>query len=503
MTVATGELALRAGPRPRSAAEKRGADSFYADPVAEEGRARVCRGTACLLSGGRQPERGEQPVYCLGYCDRAPALLDAQGRACAPGGAALEPAPPPRCAAPEPIVSRRLAGAGAAALGAARAYRALERALEAPPGAVLDALERSGERGRGGAGFPTARKWRACAEAPGPERVVIANGDEGDPGSFIDRLLLERDPHGVIEGMALCAFAVGARHGIVYVRSEYPRALASMRAAVEAATRAGVIGPSLPGRERGFEVSVVRGRGSYVCGEETAMLEALEGRRGEVRVRPPYPAERGLFGLPTVVNNVETLVNAPWIVEQGAERYAALGTSASSGTKVLCLARGFAQPGAVEVEFGISLREVVERLGGGGAGGRRIEALLVGGPMGSLVLPAEWDVPVCYGAMGERGIQLGHGGLVPLLEGGDLRALLLHWLEFAAFESCGRCAPCALGTRRALESARVGGARGELERLLRVMQSGSLCAFGQLTPAPIRRLLEVFGERALAAASAP
>jgi NADH:ubiquinone oxidoreductase subunit F (NADH-binding) len=450
-------------------------------------------------------------VYCLGYCDRSPAVLLPDGRvaagesAWALARAGTPPSSPPgppsiRCRSREAIVTQRIARGDFSELGRARSagvYEALAGALGRPREEILATVERSGERGRGGAGFPTGTKWRRCAEAPGEEKVVIANGDEGDPGSFIDRVLLEQDPHSVLEGLALCAVAVGAREGIVYVRSEYPEARERVERAVREARAAGILGPSLLGSSLSLEVRVVSGMGSYVCGEETAMLNALEGRRGEVRPRPPYPAAEGLRRRPTVVNNVETLVNVPWIVARGADAYGALGTPESRGTKALCLSRGFARPGIVEVEFGIALRDVVEEEAGGGAGGRKLEAVLLGGPMGSVVLPREWDVPVCYGAMADRGIVLGHGGLVAVEEGVDPARLVEHWLEFMAEESCGKCVPCRLGSRRALELARgdLAAARERLDGLLDVVASTSLCAFGQLMPGPVRTLLRGFGDR--------
>jgi NADH:ubiquinone oxidoreductase subunit F (NADH-binding) len=227
------------------------------------------------------------------------------------------------------------------------------------------------------------------------------------------------------------------------------------------------------------------------------MLNAIEGFRGEVRIRPPYPAVEGLYGKPTVVNNVETLANIPPIIEHGPEAYAALGTEKSKGTKVICFNHGFARPGLLEVEFGITLREMIEEAGGG-AGGRRLEAVVLGGPMGSLLVPEEWDVPVCYGTMGERGIQLGHGGLVAIPEGSDSRALLEHWIEFMMEESCGKCVPCRLGSRAAWNLLRANGqpgARPQLERLFDVMDQGSLCAFGQNLPGPMRALVRHFGDR--------
>lgn len=356
----------------------------------------------------------------------------------------------------------------------------------------LSAMEQSGERGRGGAAFPTGTKWRRCAEVDSASKYVIANGDEGDPGSFIDRVLMEDDPHCILEGMAICGHAVGAREGVVYIRSEYPRAIERMRGAVAAASAAGLL--------EDFKPSVVTGMGSYVCGEETAMLNAIEGLRGEVRLRPPYPVVEGLFGKPTVVDNVETLVNVPWILEHGSAEYAALGTKASPGTKALCLNHGFANPGILEIEFGRSLRDVIEGDAGGAAHGKRLEAVLIGGPMGSVALPNQWDVPICYEAMAQRSLNLGHGGLLAVPEGTNIRALFLHWIEFMAEESCGKCVPCRLGSRRALELARTAGAANslpQLERLFDVMAQGSLCAFGQQMPGPMSQILQYFGDRVL------
>lgn len=240
--------------------------------------------------------------------------------------------------------------------------------------------------------------------------------------------------------------------------------------------------------------------GSYVCGEETAMLNAIEGLRGEVRLRPPYPVVEGLFGKPTVVDNVETLVNVPWILEHGSAEYAALGTKASPGTKALCLNHGFANPGILEIEFGRSLRDVIERDAGGAVHGKKLEAVLIGGPMGSVALPSQWDVPICYAAMAQQSLNLGHGGLLAVPEGTNIRALFLHWIEFMAEESCGKCVPCRLGSRRALEFAQTAGAANslpQLERLFEVMAQGSLCAFGQQMPGPMSQMLKYFGDRVL------
>lgn len=490
-------------PVPSSIARERSVASFYGDLHADPAAVRVCRGTSCELAGARgvfesYAAHGScRAVYCVGYCDRSPAALLPDGRialgdpSAGTGREDSPPLPAVRAIGREPLVSARIARGDFSSLAAARrdgAYSVLARAIRKPREEILDTLERSGERGRGGGAFSTAAKWRAAARAPNPAPVVVANGDEGDPGSFVDRVLLEADPHAVLEGMALCARAISAREGIVYVRSEYPRARARIAAAVAEARAAGVLSLSTLGSGEPFEVTVVSGRGSYVCGEETALLNALEGRRGEVRLRPPYPAEYGYAGRPTVVNNVETLANVPIVLGMGAKRYACLGTAACSGTKVLSLNAGFARPGLVEVEFGTPLRAVIEE-----AGGAELAAVVLGGPMGSVLPNHTWDVPICYSAMAERGIQLGHGGLVAVPERTDFAELLRHGLRFMREESCGRCAPCALGSRSA--SALADGdldapARAELLRLFEVMERASLCAFGQLVPGPLRALLE-------------
>jgi NADH:ubiquinone oxidoreductase subunit F (NADH-binding) len=271
-----------------------------------------------------------------------------------------------------------------------------------------------------------------------------------------------------------------------------------MRSAIDEAARAGILGPSVLDTAFALDVTVVAGMGSYVCGEETALLNAIEGRRGEVRIRPPYPAERGLFGRPTVVDNVETLVNVPWIVEHGAAEYARLGTKGSAGTKAICLNRGFARPGIVEIEFGARLRDVV-REGGGARDGGPLDAVLLGGPMGSVLAPSDWDVPICYDAMAARRVRLGHGGVVALPAGTDWREILVHLLDFMRRESCGRCVPCAIGSQRAFELASAPAAaphdRAVLADLLSVISDASLCAFGREAPKPLREILARFGAR--------
>jgi NADH:ubiquinone oxidoreductase subunit F (NADH-binding)/NADH:ubiquinone oxidoreductase subunit E len=500
-----------------AAAEVRGTASYYADLHSRTDAPRVCRGTSCILSGSDEIYRRLsaigpcERVYCVGYCDRSPAVLRPDGTVV--GDSHLEsaesifaaPTSPPavpsiRSLVAEPIVTARISRGDHSALDRARAagvYEGLAAALRCAPAEIVGVMERSGERGRGGAAFPTGTKWRMCASTPADARFVIANGDEGDPGSFIDRALMEEDPHTILEGLAICAYAIGAKRGIVFIRSEYPRARERVETAIGDARRAGILGDHVLGSDLAFDVTVFPGLGSYVCGEETAMLNAIEGRRGEVRLRPPYPAVAGLHGRPTVIDNVETLVNVPWIMRRGAEAFTALGTRASSGTKAICLNRGFARPGIVEVEFGTSLREIVESAAGGGRDGRPLAAVLLGGPMGSVLPPAAWDVPVCYGAMAERRIQLGHGGLVAVPRDADFAALLRNWIAFMRDESCGKCVPCSIGSRRAsdlAEDLHDADRRDQLLGLFDVIAAGSLCAFGQLIPGPVRELIEHFGD---------
>ncbi len=495
----------------------RGAMSSFDESKADHEAIRVCAGTSCMLAGGAALSRSLsrdhpcRPVYCLGYCDRSPVAMTTSGVPVpnlSPsslgvfGGGEIPPHPPAasiRCVARHSIVTARLARDDQDAQ-TMKGYRGLGVALGMKPQAVVDALIASGIRGRGGAAYATGMKWRLAANAAGSPKFVVANGDEGDPGSFIDRELMERDPHAILEGMAICAHAIGAERGIVFIRSEYPAAAAAMTRAIGAARGAGYVGPDALGRGRAFTVEVVRGLGSYVCGEETALLAAIEGQRGEVWPRPPYPVEAGLFGKPTVVDNVETLANVPWIIEHGAAEYASMGTADSKGTKALCFNNGFAKPGIVEIEFGMTLRAAIEDLAGGGAGGVPLEAVLLGGPMGSIVTPDQWDAPLCFAGMARRGINLGHAGIVAIPAPADWGAILRHLLTFMRDESCGKCVPCRLGSMRAHEMAREGLSRGtiaDFERLMALMKEASLCAFGRETPGPVVTILEKFGDRVL------
>lgn len=501
---------------PEPAAE-RAVRSFFADPGHAVDSVRICRGLSCELSGAAALAKrlGQsdcaQAVYCLGFCDRSPALLDPGGEVhCGPSALAWpaakvdaheEPLPRIRALSRRPVITERIARGTHASLGIARqagVYGGLARALAGGSHTVLAMVEASGEQGRGGAGFLTGSKWRHCASAADSRRYAVANGDEGDPGSFIDRVLLEHDPHAVIEGLLLCGLAVGASEGLVFIRAEYPRARLVMGQAIVEAREAGLLGSSIMGYPFSFDVRVVSGRGSYVCGEETALLNAIEGRRGEVRVRPPYPVVSGLHGHPTVVNNIETLVNVPWIVREGPDAYRRLGTADSPGTKALCFNRGFAHPGIAEVEFGANLRDLIELHAGGATASHGLAAVALGGPMGSVLSPEEWDVTLEYGELRGRGVRLGHGGIVAIPASVNLTDVLVSWLEFMAGESCGKCAPCGIGSRQALELARHMRRLSEadeqsasaLVRLMKTIEATSLCGFGQGIAAPVIALAQ-------------
>jgi formate dehydrogenase iron-sulfur subunit len=377
----------------------------------------------------------------------------------------------------------------------------LRRALADGPAAVLAEVTESGLRGRGGAGFPAGVKWQTVAQAAGPEKFVACNADEGDSGTFADRMLMEGDPFCLIEGMTIAALAVGAGEGYLYIRSEYPDAVASMRAAVTEAYAQGWLGGDILGSGTSFELSVRVGAGAYICGEETSMLESLEGRRGQVRAKPPLPALEGLFGKPTVVNNVLTLAAVPWIVAHGGAAYAALGTGRSRGTQVFQLAGNVARGGIVETAFGITLRELVEGYGGGTRSGRPVRAVQVGGPLGAYLPAEELDLPMDYEEFAAAGAMVGHGGVVVFDDTVDMAAQARFAMEFCAIESCGKCTPCRVGAVRGVEviDRIVAGRDREanlvlLEDLCEVMTEGSLCAMGGLTPMPVRSALRHFGE---------
>ncbi len=390
------------------------------------------------------------------------------------------------------------------------AYRAhgglvgLDRALTLDPQHVVQEVTDSGLRGRGGAGFPAGIKWETVRTATADVKFVCCNADEGDSGTFADRMLIEGDPFTLIEGMAIAAVAVGAAEGYVYLRSEYPHAIRTLRRAIDIAYAHGVLGESVLGSGRRFDLDVRVGAGAYICGEETSMLESLEGKRGEVRAKPPIPALHGLFGKPTVVNNVLTLAAVPMVLADGGAAYGALGTGRSRGTQVFQLAGNVACGGVVEADFGISLGELVEGFGGGTASGRPVKAVQVGGPLGAYLPPGRFGLPMDYEAFSEAGAMVGHGGVVVWDDTMDASAMARFAMEFCAKESCGKCTPCRIGSVRGVEvidrvrAAPDDGVRRTqlalLEDLCTTMTKGSLCAMGGLTPMPVRSAIEHFPE---------
>ena len=380
-------------------------------------------------------------------------------------------------------------------------FAGLERALESGPGAVIDAVDASGLRGRGGAGFPTGIKWRTVAGAEADQKYIACNADEGDSGTFSDRILMECDPYTLIEGMAIAGFAVGASRGYIYLRSEYPLARRVLEKALDVARDAGWLGVSVGGSDFAFDIELHIGAGSYVCGEETSMLESLEGKAGLVRYKPPLPAIEGLFGKPTVVNNVVTLGSVPEILVQGGEAYAALGVNRSRGTLAFQLAGNVKRGGLVELPFGATLRELIEDFGGGTASGRPLRAVQVGGPLGAYFPEALLDTPLDYEAFVERGGMIGHGGIVVFDDSVDMAAQARFAMEFCAVESCGKCTPCRIGAVRGVEviDRIVADEQREtnlalLRDLCGTMEHGSLCAMGGLTPYPVRSALDHFAE---------
>jgi NADH-quinone oxidoreductase subunit F len=381
-------------------------------------------------------------------------------------------------------------------------FKALERALkERSPDAVIEEVRASGLRGRGGAGYLTGRKWAQVRAARDPLRYIVCNGDEGDPGAFMDRMILESYPYRVIEGMAVAAYAVGAEEGVFYIRAEYPLAVRRVREALRRCGERGFLGDNVLGTGRRLHLRIMEGAGAFVCGEETALLESIMGRRGMPRLRPPYPAEQGLWGRPTLINNVETYTLVPWILRNGAAAFAALGSEHSKGTKVFALAGKVARGGLIEVPMGVTLRQIVEEIGGGIAGGRRFKAVQVGGPSGGCVPERLADTPVDYEALTGVGAIMGSGGLVVLDEDDCMVDIARYFLEFTQDQSCGRCTPCRIGTRRMLDIlnrlAEGQGAKGdleELESLALFIKKASLCGLGKTAPNPVLSTLHYFRE---------
>ena len=380
-------------------------------------------------------------------------------------------------------------------------YAGLRQALTMKPAAIVQAVTESGLRGRGGAAFPTGIKWKTVLDQPPTQKYVTCNADEGDSGTFADRMLMEGDPLMLIEGMTIAALAVGATRGFIYLRAEYPHAHRTLNQAIATAYRAGYLGRDVLGSSRAFDLEVRLGAGAYICGEETSMLESLEGKRGEIRVRPPLPAIKGLFGQPTIVNNVISLASVPVILHKGAEFYKNFGVGKSRGTIPLQLAGNIKRGGLCERAFGMTLRELLYDFGGGSASGRPIRAVQVGGPLGAYIPASQFDTPIDYEALSGIGALLGHGGVVAFDDTVDMAKMARYAMEFCAVESCGKCTPCRIGSTRGVELmdriiANVDRSRNLelINELCETMLHGSLCGLGGMTPFPVQSALKYFRE---------
>ncbi len=379
-------------------------------------------------------------------------------------------------------------------------YQALGRVLtEMTPEEVIDLMKRSGLRGRGGAGFPTGLKWEFAAKNASDEKYVICNADEGDPGAFMDRSVLEGDPHAVLEAMAIAGYAIGAHHGYIYVRAEYPIAVKRLGIAIGQAREYGLLGKNIFDSGFDFDIDIRLGAGAFVCGEETALMTSIEGNRGEPRNKPPFPANKGLFGKPTIINNVETLANIPQIIVKGPEWFASMGTETSKGTKVFALGGKIVNTGLVEIPMGTTLREIIYDIGGGIPGGKAFKAAQTGGPSGGCIPAAHLDTPIDYENLKAIGSMMGSGGLIVMDEDNCMVDVARFFLEFTVDESCGKCVPCRIGTRRLLEMLnKITEGRGTLEDLDKMeelcyyIQKNALCALGQTAPNPVLSTLKYF-----------
>jgi NADH-quinone oxidoreductase subunit F len=491
---------------------------------------RVCGAPVCALAGAgavaqelcRQLriEPGEvsadgaftvEHAPCLGLCDRAPAILagetaiggadpKATAAICAPSG--QQPASfvggdvrilTSNCGQGRPtsLVDYQARGG----------YTGLRKALMLTPQAVVAEVKAAGLVGRGGAAFPTGVKWEAAANAPAQPKYIVCNADESEPGTFKDRILMEEDPHRTIEGMIIAAYAVGASQGYIYVRGEYPRAFKILSEAITEACRAGTIGENIFGSGFNFEIEMRLGAGAYVCGEETALLESIEGKRGLPRIKPPFPTSHGLFGKPTVINNVETLCNVPLIVERGVAEYRKLGTERSPGPKLFCVSGQVQRPGLYEVPFGSTLRHLLFDLAGGLRPGHKLQAVLLGGAAGAFAIETDLDVILSFENLSAKGLPLGSGAVMVFDDSADMRDVLKRLVHFFADESCGKCYPCQLGTRRQYEILDRGAAGnsiiGDRERLSDVghtMIDASLCGLGQTAATAVLSAMKLWPE---------
>ena len=385
-------------------------------------------------------------------------------------------------------------------------YQALAKCLtEYTPDQVIQVITDSGLRGRGGGGFPTGRKWALFAPNKAPQKYVVCNADEGDPGAFMDRSVLEGDPHCIVEAMAIAGYAIGATKGFVYVRAEYPIAVRRLQIAIDQAREAGLLGKDIFGSGFDFDMEIRLGAGAFVCGEETALMTSIEGNRGEPRPRPPYPAVKGLFGCPTVENNVETFANVPQIILRGADWFASMGTEKSKGTKVFALGGKIKHTGLVEIPMGTTLREIVEEIGGGVPNGKKFKAAQTGGPSGGCIPASLIDTEIDYDNLIAMGCMMGSGGLIVMDEDNCMVDIAKFFLEFTVDESCGKCTPCRVGTKRLLEMLdKITKGNGtledldEMEALCHYIKQNSLCGLGQTAPNPVLSTLKFFRDEYVA-----
>lgn len=389
---------------------------------------------------------------------------------------------------------------------AVRGYEALANILEENnPDAVIDTIEKSGLRGRGGGGFPTGRKWRFTAANKGGKSYVVCNGDEGDPGAFMDRSVMEGDPHKLLEGMAIAAFAIGADEGYIYVRAEYPLAIKRLRKAIKDAEERHFLGKNIMGSDFSFDIHIKEGAGAFVCGEETALIASIEGERGMPRPKPPFPANKGLFGRPTLINNVETLANVPVIMLNGADWFSQMGTETSKGTKTFALTGEVNNTGLIEVPMGTTLREIVFDIGGGMRDGKKFKAVQIGGPSGGCLTEEHLDIPMDYDNLIKAGAMVGSGGLVVMSEKTCIVEVARFFMNFTQHESCGKCVPCREGTKNMLKILeKIVAGKGEmkdldtLEELAHAVKDGSLCGLGKTAPNPVLSTLKYFRDEYIA-----
>jgi NADH-quinone oxidoreductase subunit F len=500
---------------------------FYREPVGKT-VIRVCTDPACALAGGEDllerlcqrlgiaPDKispdGAYTVErapCLGLCEHAPAVLVDDRAAGKRRDWTVDELVSGDRHQPESVLGGDLrlltanCGNGRpAALGeyiASGGYTGLRKALGLSPDGVIAEVKASGLVGRGGAAFPTGVKWEGAANASGEPKYLVCNADESEPGTFKDRVLMEEDPQRIIEGMLIAAYAIGAHHGYIYIRGEYPNAIQVMEDAISQARQAGYLGMGILGSGFDFDLELRRGAGAYICGEETALFESIEGKRGFPRVKPPFPTTHGLFGKPTAINNVETLCNVPFIIEKGAAAYQAIGTEKSPGPKLFCVSGDVARPGLYEVPFGVTIRHLLYDLAGGVREGRKLQTILFGGAAGAFATPEQLDVRMSFEDLRAAGLPLGSGVVMVFDESRDLRDVLARLGRFFAHESCGKCYPCQLGTQRQHEIlARLARGKplpGDAERLADVgwtMTDASLCGLGQTAASAVLSAMKLW-----------